>query len=230
MALPTNADVVVVRGYWWDEATGKGVTSANGSAAVIKFDPVPLLGGGSGTPNIRDVTTPGHIKLRSRSATVDPVTGYFAALLVANNDPDLDAYGGRKVSFPGETPFLIEVPYNAPTMVVDSKTATATGLTLGSAVKAIWLSDATLLETPVGGAPQGFMTSAQVMTAINNGVVSAVAAHDTSPSAHADIRDVIAEAATTAATALATHVIAPTPHPAYDDQPSFTLLFQNGLV
>jgi hypothetical protein len=230
MALPTNADVVVVRGYWWDEATGKGVTAANGSPAVIKFDPVALLGGPSGTPNIRDLPSTGHIKLRQRTATVDPVTGYFSTLLVANNDPDLDAYGGRKVTFPGEAPFLIEVPYNAPTMVVDPATATGTGLTPGSTARAIWLSEATLLETPVGGAPQGFMTSAQVMTAINNGVVSAVSAHDISPSAHTDIRDVIAEAATTAATALSTHVVNLTPHPAYDDQPSLSLLFQNGLV
>lgn len=30
--------------------------------------------------------------------------------------------------------------------------------------------------------------------------------------------------------AIETHVQAPTPHPAYDDLPSFTLLFENGLV
>lgn len=29
---------------------------------------------------------------------------------------------------------------------------------------------------------------------------------------------------------LAEHVNSPTPHPAYDDAPSFVLLFQNGLV
>lgn len=32
------------------------------------------------------------------------------------------------------------------------------------------------------------------------------------------------------ADALATHLIDPTPHPAYDDLPSLTLLFENGLV
>lgn len=30
--------------------------------------------------------------------------------------------------------------------------------------------------------------------------------------------------------ALATHIVDTTPHPAYDDLPSLTLLFENGLV
>lgn len=32
------------------------------------------------------------------------------------------------------------------------------------------------------------------------------------------------------ASAIATHVIDPEPHPAYDDIPSLTLLFENGIV
>jgi len=47
----------------------------------------------------------------------------------------------------------------------------------------------------------------------------------------------VADAVTTYLTAnppgeplLAEHIVAPTPHPAYDDIPSLTVLFENGLV
>jgi hypothetical protein len=178
VALPSDADIVAVRGYWWDEITGQGVKGANGQPAVITFDPVQILGvSGSGTPNVRDAPSTGHIKTRRRQAVVDPVTGYFCTLLLSNNDPDLDAYGGRKVSFPGERPFLIEVPYNAPFVQVDAAMSAAIGRPVGSQVRAIWLTDASLLENPAPGAPSGYMTAEQTLAAISNGIAASIKSH-----------------------------------------------------
>lgn len=185
MAVPTNADVVVVRGFWIDEATGQGVRAANNSAATITFDPVPL-GGATPTitPNLRDTAFSSYVKTRQRVAAVDQATGYFAALLVASNDPDLDAYGGRKVTMLGETPFVIEVPYNASTITVDAATANVTGLEQGSTAKAIWLVDAALVTTPAPTPTNSYLTSAQTLSTIATGIE----AHDEDPAAHADIR------------------------------------------
>lgn len=168
MSLPGNADVVVVRGYWWDEITGKGVRSKNGTnPASVTFEPVTLANP-SATPNLRDVSSRGYIKTRSRTATVDSETGYFATLLVANNDPDLDAYAGRRVTFLGEAPFLIEVPYNAPTVTVDADMASATGLVPGAPVKALWLSDAAVISNPLPPNPSSYLTSAQTLSLISD--------------------------------------------------------------
>lgn len=181
MALPTNADVVVVRGYWWDETTGTGV---NGT---VTFEPVPLSGNTKTTPNLRDLSASGYIKTRARAASVNPTTGYFATFMVASNDPDLDAYGGRKVTFSGEPSFTVQVPYNAPETTVDAEMAAATGLLLGSSVKAVWLSDAALVTTPTPSPPVNYLTAEQTLS----NIVDAVDDHDTDTQAHPDIRELI---------------------------------------
>lgn len=181
MALPTNADVIVVRGYWWDEATGQGVNAA------ITFDPVPLSGSSTVTPNLRDLTASGFVKTRSRVATPDAATGYFAAFMVSSNDPDLDAYAGRRVTFSGEPPFVVEVPHDASTTTVDSPMATATGLTEGSTVKAVWLADAALITTPTPAPSINYLTSSQTLS----NIVDAVEAHDEDTGAHPDLRALI---------------------------------------
>jgi hypothetical protein len=188
MALPTNADVIVVHGYWLDELTGAGVKQVNGLPATIMFDPVPLLGANAAkTPNLRDLTSNAHLKTRTRVASVDPVTGYYAAQLVASNDPDLDAYSGRKVTFLGEDPFTIEVPYNAPTVTVSAEMAAKTGLTQGSSVKAIWLPNASVTTIPTPTPSVNYLSSSQTLANIASGIET----HDEDPDAHADIRALI---------------------------------------
>lgn len=197
MALPANADVVVVRGFWLDEVTGQGVRLPNSTAsATITFTPIPLdaLTPGAVTPNLRDLTTSGWIKTRPRVATVHPTTGYFAALMVATNDPDLDAYGGRHVEFAGEDPFVIEVPYNAPTVtadqqMVDALTSVMPDLEVGDQVKAVWLTAASLLTTPAPTPPNTYLTSAQTLETIAGGLE----AHDEDPDAHPDIRALVGD-------------------------------------
>lgn len=187
MALPTNADVVVVRGYWLDEITGEGVRAPNGDPATVKFDPVPLTAT-TVTPNLRDPATAGFIKTRQRVATVEPTSGYFAALLVASDDPDLDAYGGRRVTMLNEPSFDIEVPYDAPTVTVDIEMSGALGLELGSETKAIWLVDAALAVTPAPQPPVNYLTSVQTLSTVAAGVE----AHNGDLTAHPDLRDLIA--------------------------------------
>jgi hypothetical protein len=187
MALPTNADVVVVRGFWIDEVTGQGVKApgTGNNPATITFDPVPLSGAPSTiTPNLRDATASAYVKTRQRVAPVDLTTGYFATLLVATDDPDLDAYGGRRVTMLGETPFIIEVPYDAATTTVDAAMAAATGLTQGSSVKAIWLVDAAVIGSVPPQPTSSYLTSAQTLSTI----ATAIETHDEDPAAHADIR------------------------------------------
>jgi hypothetical protein len=190
VSLPGNADVIVVRGYWIDELTGVGVRQDNGRPATVMFDPVPLLGGSATkTPNLRDLASNTHLKTRTRVASVDSETGYFATLLVASNDPDLDAYGGRRVTLLGEDPFVIEVPYNALSTTVDVAMAAKTGLVLGSTVKAIWLTDATVVGAPPPQPPTSYLTSVQTLSTI----AAAVENHDDDGSAHADLRALIVD-------------------------------------
>lgn len=188
MSLPSEMDIVVVHGFWLDELTGLGVKQGNNLPSTIMFDPVPLLGSNATkTPNLRDLTSNAYLKTRTRVATVDPQTGYFAALLVASNDPDLDAYGGRRVTLLGEDPFIIEVPYNAPLTTVDAAMAAKTGLPLNSSVKAIWLTDATVIGNPPPQPPTSYLTSAQTLSTI----ATAIETHDDDTSAHPDIRALI---------------------------------------
>lgn len=167
MSLPSNADLVVVRGYWWDEITGAGVRGVGNSDATVTFDPVPFANPNV-TPNLRDVGSRGYIKTRPKVATVDATTGYFAAIVLSSDDPDLDAYAGRQVTFLGEPPFTIAVPYNAPTVTVDAPMAAATGLTLNSTVKAIWLSDAPVTGNPPPTPPTSYLDSAQTLSLLAN--------------------------------------------------------------
>src|SRR5438128_5074320 len=107
MALPNTADVIVFFGYWFDEVTQTGVKANNNQPATVTFDPVPLSGVTSTrTPNLRDLVSQAWVKTRQRVAIVDDTTGYFAVKALSSNDPDLDAYGGRKVTFLGEDPFI----------------------------------------------------------------------------------------------------------------------------
>jgi hypothetical protein len=187
VALPGNVGVVVVWGYWLDEITGKGVRQAGGYPAEISFEPVSLDTGAATTPNVRDTAANTYVKTRTHVATVDPDTGYYATMLVASDDPDLDAYGGRRVVFPGEDPFVIEVPYNAPLTTVDALMAAKTGLAVGSTVRTLPLVQAALLELPAPAPPVAYLTSTQVLST----VLTAVEAHDDDPEAHPAIRALI---------------------------------------
>lgn len=257
MSLPANASVVVVRGFWLDETTGQGVRLPNSSASgTVTFTPLPLnsLLPGTKTPNLRDLEASGFIKTRPRVATANPVTGYFATLMVANDDPDLDAYGGRLVQFSGEDPFVIAVPHNAPfvsadTQMVEALSSTLPELEVGDQVRAVWLTAASLITTPVPTPPVTYLTAEQTLETVESGVE----AHAENTSAHPDIRELIEQLDTGAtggaggvlsgtypnpgfAVDMATqaelnsHVTSPAPHPTYDDLPSLSLLFQNGLV
>lgn len=188
MPLPSDADVIVVRGFWLDEVTGQGVRTPNSPGpGTVTFTPLALnsLTATQRTPNLRDLTTSGWIKTRSRVATVHTVTGYFATLMVSNNDPDLDAYGGRLVQFVGEEAFVIEVPHNAPTVsadqqMVDALTNELPDLDVGDQIKAVWLTAASLVTTPVPSPPVTYLTAGQTLET----VVSGIEAHDDAPGAH----------------------------------------------
>lgn len=202
MALPPNADVIVTWGYWLDEATGLGVL-VQGDPATITFDPVLIEPEASTrTPNVRDPAAKSWIKTRQRVATVDPATGYFAVLLVASNDPDLDAYGGREVVFQGEASFVVEVPYNAPEITVDAELAGATGLELGATVRGLPLIELALIVDPPPQPVYAYLTASQTLAALD--------AHDTDPAAHPDIRALIDLASDSTATTLLRHATAAT--------------------
>jgi hypothetical protein len=186
VALPSNVGVVVVHGFWLDETTGHGVRRSDGHPATVTFEPVSLTGDPD-TPNVRDSGAHTHIKTRTRVARVDPDTGYYAAILVASDDPDIDPYGGRRVTFSEEDPFVVEVPYNAPPATVDALMAAATGLAQGSTVAALPLVQAALLELPAPAPPIAYLTSTQVLST----VVTAIEAHDDDPQAHPALRALI---------------------------------------
>lgn len=180
MALPTSADLVMVRGYWWDETSGGGV---NGT---ITFDPIPFAG--AATPNLLDQSAYGHIKTRQQVATPDPVSGFFAVLLVANDDPDLDPFAGWRVTYAGENAYTIVVPYNAPVVTVDvAAHAALPSLPVNSQVKALWLSSVATGGTPAPSPPSAYLNQTQTLAAIAAGID----AHDADPGAHPAIRALI---------------------------------------
>lgn len=149
---------MVLQGYWLDEDS----LPVDGT---IKLDPVPLTGQGA-IPNLKDSTSFSYIQTKSRVATPNPTTGYFAVLALASNDPDVDAYGGRKVTFTGYTPYTIQVPYNAPTTTVTSAMAAQVpSLTVGQTVRALWLIDAPDGSTPPAPV-SSYYTSDQVNSLI----------------------------------------------------------------
>lgn len=202
MPLSSNADIIVVRGFWLDEVTGQGVRTPNSPGpGTVTFTPLALntLTGSSKTPNLRDLTFSAFIKTRQRVATVHQETGYFATLMVASNDPDLDSYGGRLVQFSGEDPFVIQVPHNAPLVSADQNMVSALqplipGIQVGDEIRAVWLTAASLVTTPVPTPPVTYLTAEQTLETVASGME----AHDGSGSAHPDIRASIAGLASTA--------------------------------
>jgi hypothetical protein len=202
MALPNNADVVVVHGYWLDETSGRGVRQENGRPALITFEPVPLAGQSvTRTPNLRDTTASTFVKTRVRTAAVDSDTGYFAIIVVSSNDPDLDAYAGRKVTMGDEEPFTIQVPYNSLLTTVSQQMADKTGLTLNTQVRAIWLLDAALVTMPPPVPPINYLTSVQTLSTLASGIV----VHNGDLTSHPDLRQIIANNAATAQSNLTAH-------------------------
>lgn len=230
MAIPGNASVVVVWGYWVDEVTGLGVKQPNGSPATISFTPVRLDGSVNTSPNLRDIDAQAWVKTRTRTAAVNAATGYFAALLVANNDPDLDAYAGRRVSFLGEEPFTVAVPHDAPVITVDGNMSDRTGLPLGTPVRGLPL---TLL--PRVGSEIDFWVEDAYLNAgqVTNAIAAAVAAHNSDPTAHLGLVGGGGGGGGLTQTeldnAIAGHANSATPHPVYD---ALTLVtaFEGGLV
>lgn len=235
MAIPSNASTVVTWGYWVDEVTGLGVKTTAGTPASVTLDPVTLDNSINTSPNLRDVDAQAWIKTRRRTATVNATSGYFAAVLVASNDPDLDTYRGRRVSFYNEAPFTVEVPYDAPIVTVDGNMAAATGLFLGSTVRGLPLTQCARVEDEVEFfVPDFYLNAGQVNNAIN----LAIATHNSDPTAHPGLvvsgggggggsGTAINQAQLD--NAIAGHVASVTPHPVYD---SLTLVasFEGALA
>lgn len=219
MAIPNNASVIVTWGYWVDEITGLGVKTTANAPASVTLDPVTLADSTSSSPNLRDIDAQAWIKTRRRSATVNATSGYFAVLLVASNDPDLDLYRGRRVTFYNEPAFTVAVPYDAPSVVVDGNMAAATGLNLGSTVRGLPLTQLPRIEDEVEFfVPDFYLNAGQVTNAIN----SAVAAHNADPAAHSGYVGGGGGGTPSGITqaqldnAIAGHSGSATPHPVYD--------------
>lgn len=232
MAIPANASVIVTWGYWVDEITGLGVKNAANAPASVTLDPITLSDSINPTPNLRDIDAQAWIKTRRRTATVNATSGYFAVLLVASNDPDLDLYRGRRVTFYNESPFTVAVPYDAPTVVVDGNMAAATGLSLGSTVRGVPLTQLPRIEDEVEFyVPDFYLNAGQVSNAIR----TAIAAHNVDPAAHpgyiggggGGTPNGITQAQLD--NAIAGHVGSSTPHPVYDSLALVTA-FEGALV
>lgn len=234
MAIPSNAAVIVTWGYWIDELTGVGMKTTANAPATVTLDPVALDGTISVSPNLRDINAQAWIKTRRRTATVNATSGYFAALLVASDDPDLDAYPGRRVTFYNEAPFTVAVPYNAPTITVDGNMAAATGLSLGSTARGMPLASLPRVESEVDFyVPDAYFNAGQTLNAIN----AAIAAHNSDPAAHPGLVVSGGGGGGTSSgvtqsqldNAIAGHVADTTPHPVYD---SLTLVtsFEGALT
>jgi len=118
VTLPANVDIVRVRGYWFDQAGG-------GSGLSISFTPV--------LSNLLDSSEHAWIKLSPKTATPDASTAYFFVDLIASNDPDLTPSRWH-VTPEGQTPFMIEVPYDSSVVDVGG----------GLMMKAIYLTAATV--------------------------------------------------------------------------------------
>lgn len=167
MPLPSNADIVVVRGFWWDEQTRAGMN------ATVTATPLPpnSLNPGKVTPNLVDVTAYGHIKTRKWVTTPNAATGYYAFPLIPPDDPDLSAFGGHLLTFEGETPFPIVVDADAPVVeadqaMVDALAAVGWSINLFDDVRAMWLTEAAILSTPAPTPPVAYLTAAQTTSAI----------------------------------------------------------------
>lgn len=179
MTYPTNADVVIVQHYWWDDNTRRGVDQS------VVFTPVS---GASPLPNLVDSSAHGWVKTRQWTTKPDPATGYFAVPLTASNDPDLTDFTGYQVQPSGESSFTIAVDVAASTVPVTPEMSAALAaltppVTVGSTVKAVWLTDVALVG-PSPTPPASFFTATQTTDL----VLDAIAAHDDDSNAHPDIR------------------------------------------
>jgi hypothetical protein len=233
VGLPGNASVVVTWGYWVDEVTGLGMKTTANAAASVTLDPVALDGTINDSPNLRDTNAQTWVKTRRRTATVNATSGYFAVQLVASDDPDLDAYAGRRVTFYNEAPFTVAVPYNAPTVTVDGNMAAATGLSLGSTVRGMPLASLPRVESEVDFyVPDAYFNAGQTLNAIS----AAIAVHNADPAAHPGL--VVSGSGGGSSNgitqsqldnAIAGHVASNAPHPVYD---SLTLVasFEGALT
>lgn len=139
MSLPENADIVRVRGWWFEQ-------DGDGNPEPVTF--VPLVS------NLIDADEHAYIKTRTKVATPDAVTGYFFVDLIASNDPDLTPSAWR-VTLQGEDPFTIVVDYNSTVSEVES----------GVFKKAVWLTAAAGTGTPPDPIA-GYFTSDQTLDAI----------------------------------------------------------------
>lgn len=230
MPIPSNANVIVTWGFWVDEVTGNGMRTVANAPASVTLDPVALDGSTSTPPNLRDITAQTYIKTRRRTATVNTTSGYFAVQLVASNDPDLDAYPGRRVTFYNEPPFTVGVPYDAPIVTVDGNMAAATGLNLGSTVRALPLTQLPRVSDEVDFfIPDFYLNDGQVRGLVN----AAITAHNADPAAHPGLAPGGGGGGGITQTqldnAVAGHVGSATPHPIYDNLTLVTA-FETGLV
>lgn len=142
MTLPGNANVVRVRGYWFNQTGG-------GYAGSVKFEPQASI--------LTDMGAFSYIETATITVTPDPTTGYFFADLLATDDPDLTAFSW-KVTLSGQTPFTVGVPYNSPVVDVGA----------GVMKQAVWLVDAATTTVPVPAAT--YYTSSQTNAAIANAI------------------------------------------------------------
>lgn len=142
MTLPGNANLVRVRGYWFNQTGG-------GYAGSVKFEPQASI--------LTDMGAFSYIETATITVTPDPTTGYFFADLLATDDPDLTAFSW-KVTLSGQTPFTVGVPYNSPVVDVGA----------GVMKQAVWLVDAATTTVPVPVAT--YYTSSQTNAAIANAI------------------------------------------------------------
>lgn len=155
MPLPAAADQVVIHGYLLDEVTGLGDTG------TIRSDPVPLTGQNPTRPLVLDAVAHAHIRTGPRTTVPRNTDGYYAILALSTNDPDLTAYGGRKITFPDGSTRTIEVPYSAQLVTVTSAMAAQiTSLVVGNQVRAIWYDQAAGFTSPTP--PASYYTAGQV--------------------------------------------------------------------
>lgn len=185
-SYPANADTVIVQHYWWNDATRAGVN------ATVSWTPIAAAGGAA-NPNLVDATSKGWVKTQTWVSRPDPTTGYMAVPLTASNDPDLTGFAGYQVAPQGETSFTIAADDAAATATADQAMVDALAaltppvtISVGASVKAVWLTDVAQVS-PSPSPPASFFTADQT-TAL---VVDGIAAHDTDPDAHPDIRALI---------------------------------------
>lgn len=171
MPYPSAANVVVLWGSWFDESTRSGMD------ATLTATPLPAgTSTGTATPNLTASASWAWIK--SRQWHTKPLaSGLYALPLLANDDPDLTAFGGYRIDAQGETPFICNVSVTAATTTVTQEMADAIAMAaslsgssfsvpVGSTVQAVHLTDAAVLSGPQPSPPTAFYTMAQTNSVI----------------------------------------------------------------